>query len=274
MRHIFRMCQGNMFRSQEVMLADRIPRMPSDIRERIQMRLDALEISPRAASIASGMSADAIRSIFRNPENSPTLETIEKLAVGLKTTADWLAFGTGPIERSEAGAPQDLIPANRSFGLARVDGRVQAGVFLRAEAFDDVQDEVISAPRDPDFPHARQIAYRVAGDSMNKAERPIRDGDFVICAAWEDLGIESPDGLTVVVQRTLADGQSRERSVKEAKVFPDRVEFHPRSSNPAHEVIVVPRDLKAEDGTEVAILALVRFVFDNKPFPIPTGPGR
>lgn len=70
----------------------------TDIRDRISQRLDALDIKPRAASLASGMSADAIRDIFRRPENSPTLTTIEKLAVGLKTNPRWLAFGEGDPE--------------------------------------------------------------------------------------------------------------------------------------------------------------------------------
>jgi phage repressor protein C with HTH and peptisase S24 domain len=165
-----------------------------------------------------------------------------------------------------------LAPASRNFTLARVDGRVQAGAFLQTEVFDDDLGETISAPRDPDFPFARQIAYRVGGDSMNQAEpRPIRDGDYIICVAFEDVGLKPANGMKVVVQKTINDGQLRERSVKEVRTFPDRTEFHPRSSNPAHKPIVVPHNPDPDDSTTVEILSLVRFIFDNVPVPLPMG---
>lgn len=171
--------------------------------------------------------------------------------------------------RSAALSTVEELPARGSFGFAKVDGSVQAGAFLALEVFDDDLDEVVSAPRDPAFPFAKQRAYRVRGDSMNQARpKPMNDGDYIICAAWEDLDLEPKDGLNVVVQQTTADGQLRERSVKEVRVFPDRTEFHPRSSNPAYKPIVVRKDYHTDDGKEVTILALVRFVFDNQALPV------
>lgn len=241
------------------------PCMPRDIRERIQERLNDLGKSPRAASLDGGMGADGIRDLMRRPNDSPTMETIEKLAKGLNTTAAWLAFESGPktLRPSSGG---DLIGANSSFTLAKIDSAVKAGAFLRANAFDDDLGEVISAPRDPDYPFARQVAYRVEGDSMNEAKpRPIRNGDFIICAAWEDLDLEPRDGQLVVVQQSLSDGQLRERSVKSLRLYADRAELVPMSSNPKHEPIVVPRDFQPNDGREVKILALVRYIFENQP---------
>jgi transcriptional regulator with XRE-family HTH domain len=173
------------------------------------------------------------------------------------------------LPRSTAGSMIEDLPAQGSFRFAKIDGSVQAGAFLALEAFDDDLGEVVSAPRDPVFPFARQRAHRVKGDSMNQARpNPMNDGDIIITAVWEDLGIEPKDGLNVVVQQTTADGQLRERSVKELKVFPDRVEFHPRSSNKAHKPIVMKRDHHTDDGKEVTILSLVRFVFNNQALPI------
>ena len=240
------------------------PVMPRDVRERIQERLKDLSKSARAASLDSGMGADAIRDLMRRPNDSPTMETIEKLARGLNTTSAWLAFEAGPktLRPNSIGG---LINANRSFNLARVDSAVRAGAFLRAASFDDDLGEVISAPRDPDYPFARQIAYRVEGDSMDQAlPRPIRDGDFIICCAWEDLGIEPRNGQIVVIQQTINDGQLRERSVKAVRIEDDLIHFVPMSSNSVNEPIVVPYALDPNDGREVKILALVRFVFDNQ----------
>ncbi|MGX9981158.1 LexA family protein [Methylobacterium fujisawaense] len=239
--------------------------MPRDIRERIQERLDEIGKSKRAASLDGGLGADAIRDLMRRPDDSPTLETVAKLADGLQTTPAWLAFEAGPKTPGGQRSPS-LVNANRSFTLAKVDGPVAAGMFLARPAFDDDLGEVISAPRDPEYPFARQIAYRVEGDSMDKAQpRPIRHGDFIICAAWEDLDLEERDGLIVVVQQTLASEQLRERSVKVLKLHKDRREFVPMSSNPEHQSIVVPRNDAPDDGREVKIIALVRYVFDNQP---------
>lgn len=174
-----------------------------------------------------------------------------------------------PSARSRPESLVEELPAGDAFTFAKVDGSVQAGAFLALEAFDDDLGEVVSAPRDPAFPFARQVAYRVKGDSMNRAQpKPMNEGDVIICAAWEDVGLKEKDGLNVVVQQTTADGQLRERSVKELRVFPDRVEFHPRSSNPAHKPIIVNREFHTDDGKEVTILALVRYVFDNQALPV------
>lgn len=241
-----------------------LPRMSRDLRDRIRERLKDLSKSMRAASIDGGLGPDAIRDLMRRPNDSPTMETVEKLANGLNTTAAWLAFEAGPKTlKPTRGA--GLVGAGRAFSLARVDSAVRAGAFLQASAFSDDLGEVISAPRDPDYPFARQVAFQVEGDSMDEAKpRPIKHGDFIICAAWEDLGIEPRNGQIVVVEQILDGGQLRERSVKAYRGEGDTAVFFPMSSNKKHEPIVVPRNLEPEDGREVKILALVRFVFDNQ----------
>jgi SOS-response transcriptional repressor LexA len=196
----------------------------------------------------------------------------EQYAKAFKVSPGWLLTGEDAKAPSPLTSPINTVedlPAQGSFRFAKIDGSVQAGAFLALEAFDDDLGEVVSAPRDPVFPFARQRAHRVKGDSMNQARpNPMNDGDIIITAVWEDLGIEPKDGLNVVVQQTTADGQLRERSVKELKVFPDRVEFHPRSSNKAHKPIVMKRDHHTDDGKEVTILSLVRFVFNNQALPV------
>jgi SOS-response transcriptional repressor LexA len=252
--------------------------MLQDVLSRIEERLRVVGLSAAAASRQAGLSEDAIRNLKRavkepDGRKGVSTRTITALAPVLQTSAAWLLTG----EASDAGASAgptsgstiEELPARGAFGLAKVDGSVQAGAFLALEVFDDDLGEVVSAPRDPVFPFAKQRAYRVKGDSMNQARpKPMNDGDYIICAAWEDLDLEPKDGLNVVVQQTTADGQLRERSVKEIRVFPDRTEFHPRSSNPAYKPIVVKKDYHTDDGKEVTILALVRFVFDNQALPV------
>jgi phage repressor protein C with HTH and peptisase S24 domain len=251
--------------------------MKQDMGERLRSaRFSAGFNSARSAAIKFGWTPSTYAA-HENGQNEFDPERAAIYAKAFKVSPGWLLTGEGERNRTPGLGPQpphydpgvEDLPAQGSFRLAKVDGSVQAGAFLALEAFDDDLGEVVSAPRDPIFPFARQRAHRVKGDSMNQAKpSPMNDGDIIICAIWEDLGVEPKDGLNVVVQQTTADGQLRERSVKELKVFPDRVEFHPRSSNKAHKPIVMKRDHHTDDGKEVTILSLVRFVFNNQALPV------
>jgi len=104
---------------------------------------------------------------------------------------------------------------------------------------------------------------------MNKLEpRPILAGDRIVCVDFDDLDNRVPlrDGMVVVVERTRDAGFLREWSVKQLEFYEDRVEFHPRSTNPRHKPIVIPRDYQADDGQEVRILALVRRIVNELNF--------
>lgn len=163
-----------------------------------------------------------------------------------------------------------LRPAGRSLTPIRLNGTAEAGYWRESEFIEDVEAETISAPLDAQFPSARQRAYRVGGDSMNRAEpRPIRDGDFIVCVPFEDIPIKPRTGMNVVVERRRYDGAMRELSVKQVHLYADRTEFVPMSDNPVHRPIVVPKVADPNDTTVVEILDLVRFVFDSVPVPIP-----
>src|SRR5690606_23522319 len=108
----------------------------------------------------------------------------------------------------------------------------------------------------------------VEGDSMNDLKpRPILEGDRLVCVSFEDVAdqVRVRDGLIVVVERTRDGGHTREWSVKQVELYEDRVEFHPRSTNPRHKPIVVMRDALADDGVQVEIIGLVRAVRNEFP---------
>jgi SOS-response transcriptional repressor LexA len=254
--------------------------MTETFQDRVRKRVEELGLQPVVAARDAGLERTFIIDIIK-PDGKKSVRgaSLPKLAKALQTSVEYLTFQTDDPGPRAAGSGQvsspsprimlEELPAGDAFSFAKIDGSVQAGAFLAVEAFDDDLGEVISAPRDPLFPFARQVAHKVKGDSMNQAEpQPMRDGDYIICAAWEDLGLKEKNGLNVVVQQTTADGQLRERSVKELRVFPDHVEFHPRSSNPAHKPIIVNREYHTDDGKEVTILSLVRFVFNNQALPV------
>lgn len=145
-------------------------------------------------------------------------------------------------------------------------GPVQAGAFIPIDEFDQSEPEVFYEPADPEFPRARRTAFDVIGDSMNRLEpSPILPGSKVIGVNYDDIGIPLRDNMVVVVQQERDAGHLREWSIKQIELQDEHIVFHPRSSNPRHKPIVVPRDLRADDGRQVKILALVREIKNRVP---------
>ncbi|MFC5421976.1 LexA family protein [Bosea eneae] len=145
-------------------------------------------------------------------------------------------------------------------------GPVQAGAFIPIDEFDQSEPEIFYEPADPEFPRARRTAFDVIGDSMNRLEpSPILPGSKVIGVNYDDIGIPLRDKMVVVVQQERDAGHLREWSIKQIELQDEHIVFHPRSSNPRHKPIVVPRDLRADDGRQVKILALVREIKNRVP---------
>lgn len=64
--------------------------MTNPLIQRINQRLTELGISAQAASIKATGSRDVIRAILSGATKSPRLETLEKIALALETTPEWL----------------------------------------------------------------------------------------------------------------------------------------------------------------------------------------
>jgi len=190
-------------------------------------------------------------------------EEAEAYARAFRVAHGWLITGKGdPKAGGDAIPPQPKVID----GLIRemvVAGKVEAGSFREVDEFFDEELPTIHAPHDPKYPNARQTYFQIEGDSMNRATPPLLPGGYVLCVDYDDLENTVPlrDGMKVVIERSKFDGQMREWSVKEVQVFEDRNEFHPRSDNPKHKPIIVPRNHQPDDGTEVKILGIVRGVF-------------
>lgn len=224
--------------------------MKKELRERLERLIQQAGKSKRAVSLKAGMSPDVVRDMFRRPDLSPTVETVEKLASALDTTPEWLAFGVG--EKSE------LKLYESPFVEVPLAGIVAAGVFRPVDEYTDDEPVRIYTLPDPEFPQSKLVAFQVEGDSMNAASPPIPDGSKVICLDYIATSISLHTGMKVVVERIRDGGHLREWSIKEVVQFDDRVELHPRSTNPKHKPIIVPKDENPNDGQEVRILAVVR----------------
>lgn len=167
------------------------------------------------------------------------------------------------MDRSPAMAmASELRPLQAQIIPIKVVGKLKAGEFIAVEDLGDWGDpETILDVVDSRFPNARHMAFEVEGDSMNALKpRPIMPGDRLSAIAYEDVAGQLPlrDGMIVAVERTRHGGLEREWSVKQLEIYEDRVEFHPRSTNPRHKPIVVMRDNQADDGVKVEIIAIIR----------------
>lgn len=137
-------------------------------------------------------------------------------------------------------------------------GILEAGAFREVDELDQRQPHKIPHFRSPQFPKAKHMAWKVMGDSM--------DLEHIVEGMWvEGVDIEEftdyygdlRDGDFVVVERSEAQGARRERTVKKLAVFPDRWELHPRSSNPKHQVIKIPRGHDPSRDSSAVIIGLV-----------------
>lgn len=197
-------------------------------------------------------------------ERGLTERTIDLAAKAFGVSkAEVLSFSAGEPGGATVEA-NEVVRISRSASIP-VAGIVEAGTFREAD--DSNQDEPEFVPAEPDkrWPDARQVAFRVAGDSMNSLKPvPILEGATLICVDFEDIADRHPlrNGMIVVVERAALGGQMREWSVKQLEVLDDRFVFHPRSTSQKHKPIVVSADFEADDGMTVSVLALVRRI-DN-----------
>lgn len=83
----------------------------NEVIRRIDQRIEALGLTENKASVKSGLSRDAIRSIRRNAKSGRqrgvSTETLQKLAPALETTPEWLMRGVGP---ESIGMEEDPVP--------------------------------------------------------------------------------------------------------------------------------------------------------------------
>lgn len=159
----------------------------------------------------------------------------------------------------------ESLPAQgvgRTIGLKEVElaevkmrGALEAGLFRSVE--DDLEaglPKSVYVPLASHIGHEHLHAWLVRGDSMNAAG--ILDGDHVISIDTKATGWTPENGRTVVVERRI-DGSEIERTLKKVRVYPDRIEFVPDSTNPKHRPIVVPIETHPEGGLEIEVIGRV-----------------
>jgi len=148
-----------------------------------------------------------------------------------------------------------LSQKRHSTNMLKVVGVAEAGAFRQQDMLAQVAEPYLEVPLSEAFPNAKHYALLVRGDSMDR--RGIIDGDYVSVVDYSEVGSVLKNGTIVHVQRST-DGGFLEWTIKEIHTHPDHYELRPRSSNSAHQSIIIPRRKDHDDhGEEVRILGVV-----------------
>lgn len=231
----------------------------SNLAERVRERLSAVNLKPTPASEAAGLGKDFIRDILRGKKLSIGLDAANSLAKILKTTPDWLIESEGHGDNvSPYMESADDIEAEAPSGI-RFGGVVEAGTFRRINTYNqDADYETIPILPYPSYPHDKQFAYRVEGDSMNLEK--IFPGMWLHAVdrfTWEHYHGAPRDGELVIVEAVRNGGEERELTVKMLRTFRDRVELHPRSTNPDHQIYIIPYVQPDDYDDKIHVIAVV-----------------
>ena len=214
--------------------------METTLQKRLKIRMDMKEMNALQTARKAGLGESFVRDILRGKTRNPSHENLVKLAMALDTTVDWFA-----------GAGEDADPLHRVKGIEGLDvvGKIQAGNWLDRSIIDhDGDHEIIPVARDPRFPHAKQYAMAVEGDSM---DREYPDGSYVTCVDFIDSGLSLRNGLIVHVERH--NGPLVEVTLKAIETVDGKRMLVPRSSNPRHK----PIEINGDGGTEIVVRGVV-----------------
>lgn len=222
------------------------------IAERLtKARVDAGYQSAADAALALGI-AYPTYAAHENGSRGFKSEAAVKYAKKFKVTLEWLMTGRGGVAASDKSTAAADIP---------YAGIVQAGVFFDVDLHTNDHPKTVAIAPDPRYRRARQYAWLVKGDSMDRAG--LHDGMWAVGVDYADF-VESyrdvVDGDIVVVERLRFDGQERELTIKRLHRERDGTALAPDSSNPAHKAIFVPKNGDII-GEEVRILAYVTGAF-------------
>lgn len=185
--------------------------MTNILRERIKERLETLGLAAAAVSERATGSPDTIRSWFRNPESSPRIDTLAKVAAELQTTPEWLLGRSdttdrpqppaGNVRAAHIGMPaREAMPADVPV-MGTAAGSLLSGSFqLQGGVIDYVR-------RPPALSGTRDIyALFVEGSSMEPRYFP---GDLVYVNPHKPPRIND----VVIVQEADGDPTSVKASI-------------------------------------------------------------
>lgn len=227
--------------------------METPLQKRVRDRLDELGMSASEASEKAQLGKTFVRDILNGKSRSPSADNLQKLAIALETNVQYFSA----LEHTNVQVGP--FPVS---GL-RVEGRVQAGAWLDTSLIEDDEGdrEIIPVARDTRFPHAKQYALAVVGDSMNKL---FAEGTYVTCVDFDESGLAMKEGQIVHVERF--DGFRTENTLKSIHFENGKICLMPQSTNTKHLPIEYHRraaNADWDDGIVVKVRGVVIGKFER-----------
>lgn len=153
-------------------------------------------------------------------------EVATKYARKFKVSLDWLLTGRGEM------SPSGVIVEDFDVAGLPLLGSIQAGHWLETTFADaGTEFEMVQVARDPRFPHAKQYALRVVGDSM---DLDFPDGSIVTCVDFAESGLSLTEGMIIHVERQRAGAQLVEITLKYVEWRRGEFVLVPHSTNPKY----------------------------------------
>jgi len=209
--------------------------------DRLDLRLKALGMTRRRASVAAGLSPGYVQNIVNNPEQQRMPREIAKLARALECSVAYLEGRSDDPGLEDFGTPLAITLPIRA--------KIGAGFWVEVEHAPAALGEFVVEPL-PAYRHARQWLDVVEGDSM---DRRYPAGSLVRVASAEDIGYSPRAGDNVLLQRQRGD--LIEWSVKELAIDArGRLQAWPRSHNPRWSE---PIEFGDPEHNHVSILGVV-----------------
>lgn len=217
----------------------------SKIKLQIVTALSVAGRSARSVSIEAGMGPDTLGKFLKGDTLSLRADNMARVLEILEI-ADQILPASGAFEKNVEGI--------------RYGGIVEAGTFRRVNIYNqDAEYQLIPLQPNPHYPADRQFAYRVEGDSMNLEH--ILPGMWIHAVevhTWEHYhGAPNDRELVIVEKKADFDDERRELTVKMLRIFRDRIELHPCSSNKDHEVYVIPYKPPEDHDDNIHVVGVV-----------------
>ncbi|WP_119270885.1 helix-turn-helix domain-containing protein [Taklimakanibacter deserti] len=232
---------------------------PNRIRELRKSRIvDGKKMTLEQLSERTGLSTPYLSRLERGEERNLNLKTLGRISAALGAKPADILVQDDHIPSEQIAAEMTEPTREEGGDLLDYAGIVEAGAFREVDELDQRQPHKIPFLRSPKYPMARHMAFKVAGDSMDLEK--MLDGMWAeVVDAEQFFEYYGPlkDGDIVVVERTKDQGALRERTVKQLRVYADRWELQPRSSNPRHKPIVVLPGMDHLQDKSVAVIGLV-----------------
>lgn len=230
--------------------------MSDVIRQRIQQRLEELNLTPNAATSLMGIDRSVLRKFMNGSVRELRENNLRAVAKGLGVSTAWLR---GESETVDAVGPSETVRLGP--GDVRIVGIAETGAIHPVEFLEQAQHGSVRNGLDPNFNAAQQFAYLVRGDGMDRAG--IVDGSIAICVDPWEVGSALVDEEIVVVEHERAE-DLREVSLRQLSVRQDGIELLARSSDRRLQPIQLPVDADLRDG-KVRIVGLVTSVIYRRP---------